>query len=187
MNSISFFLTEDFSEESTRLCSALKENILHRACLRNEGYTCSHIGKKKVGFTSHIQRASFNPSTPPLHLSISPVSLLSLEMGGPFSERAPLWCESFARSSLPPLHLLGSFPRCFPLSPLLMKHCWSPLNAPTHYLMLNKGHYYKDRILLLSVFISIHPPSSSMRHYKWQKFWSYYNYFMCLFHLSIAF
>lgn len=42
-----------------------EENPFHRACARNEDYTNSCIGKKKVGFTSHIQRASFNPFTPP--------------------------------------------------------------------------------------------------------------------------
>lgn len=30
-------------------------------------------------------------------------------------------------------------------SPLPMKHHWSPLNAPAHYLMLIKSHYYESR------------------------------------------
>lgn len=40
--------------------------------MRNEDYTNIYIGKKKVGFKSCIQRASFNPFTPPNSINFLP-------------------------------------------------------------------------------------------------------------------
>lgn len=134
MSSITF-LSHVFSEESPRLCNAPKENPLHRAYLRSEDYTNSHIDRQECGFYIIHSESVFHP----LHLSVAPASLLSLQVGGHFHARALLALASH------PCNCWVLFPAACPVS---LSHEVLFIASECSYPLLSakfvKGHYYES-------------------------------------------
>lgn len=133
MSSITF-LSHVFSEKSSRLCNPPKENPLHRAYLRSEDYTNSHIDRQECGFYITHSESVFHP----LHFCC-PCFSPQPAGGRSLHARALLALASH------PCNCWVLFPAAFPVS---LSHEVLFIASECSYPLLStkfvKGHYYES-------------------------------------------